>query len=154
MPYRICKTFEVESGHMLARHPDRCRFPHGHTRTVEIVLEAGDLDANQMVCDFKIIKDAMGAYLDRLDHAMCMNTADPRFAEFKAMYGDRIVAFADLDPTTEIMAKTIYDACRAQLAAYLAARHDTYVLRAGVRLRSVRVWETSSSWAEYEATAD
>ena len=23
MPYRICKTFEIESGHMLAKHPER-----------------------------------------------------------------------------------------------------------------------------------
>ena len=139
---------------MLARHPDRCKFPHGHTRTVEIVLEAETLDANQMVCDFKVIKDAMGVYLDRLDHAMCMNTADPRFGEFKAMYGDRIVAFEDIDPTTEVMAKTIFDACREKLAAYLAERREVYVLRGGVRVRSVKVWETSSSWAEFAGIDD
>ncbi|MCE9614406.1 MAG: 6-carboxytetrahydropterin synthase [Lentisphaerae bacterium] len=149
MPYRICKMFEVESGHMLARHPDRCRFPHGHTRTVEIVLEAGDLDVNQMVCDYKVIKETMAEYLNRLDHAMCMNTDDPRYAEFKAAYGDNIIGFPGIDPTTEVMAKTIYDACRERLAAYLAGRHDTYQLRAAVRVRSVRVWETSSTWAEY-----
>lgn len=153
MPYRICKTFEVESGHMLARHPDRCRFPHGHTRTVEIVLEADELDANQMVCDFKVIKDAMGAYLQRLDHTMCMNTADPHYAEFKAMYGDRIIAFENMDPTTEVMAKTVHDACREQLAAYLATRRESFALRPIVRVGSVRVWETSSSWAEYAEPA-
>ena len=36
------------------------------------------------------------------------------------------------------------------LAAY-ARRTDTrYLLKPGVRLVRVRVWETSSSWAEYE----
>ena len=59
MPYRICKRFEVESGHMLSRHPARCKFPHGHTRTIEVVLEAGTLDANNMVCDFKAIKEKL-----------------------------------------------------------------------------------------------
>lgn len=29
MPYRICKAIEVENGHMLSKHPDKCRFPHG-----------------------------------------------------------------------------------------------------------------------------
>ena len=153
MAYRICKTFEVESGHMLARHPDRCRFPHGHTRTVEIVIEAEALDANQMVCDYKVLKETMAAYLNQLDHSMCMNTEDPRYAEFKAMYGERIIGFEGLDPTTEVMAKTIYDAARARLAAYLAERHEPYALRSDVRVRSVRVWETSSTWAEYTETA-
>ena len=63
MPYRICKTFQVENGHMLAKHPDRYRFPHGHTRTVEFVHEADDLDANDMVCDFKVIKEVMREFL-------------------------------------------------------------------------------------------
>lgn len=142
--------FEVESGHMLARHPDRCRFPHGHTRTVEIVLEADELDANQMVCDYKVLKEVMTEYVNCLDHSMCMNTADPRYGEFKAMYGDRIIGFDNQDPTTEVMARTIFDACRDRLAAYLADRHEPYALRPGVRVRSVKVWETSSTWAEFE----
>ena len=35
MPYRICKTLEIENGHMLTHHPDKCRFPHGHSRKVD-----------------------------------------------------------------------------------------------------------------------
>ena len=63
MPYRICKTFEVENGHMLSKHPDKCRFPHGHTRKIELVLEADALDGNDMVCDFKAVKEAVGEFL-------------------------------------------------------------------------------------------
>ena len=74
MPYRVCKMIEIENGHMLSKHPDKCRFPHGHTRRVEIVLEADDLDSSGMVCDFKIVKTAIGDYLDGFDHALCMNT--------------------------------------------------------------------------------
>ena len=37
MPYRICKTIEIENGHMLSKHPDKCRFPHGHTRVVSVL---------------------------------------------------------------------------------------------------------------------
>ncbi len=151
MPYRICKSFELESGHMLARHPDRCRFPHGHTRRVELVLEADTLDANQMVCDFAVLKAGLQEELQRFDHAMCMNTADPRYAEFKAMYGERIIGFADEDPTTEVMARTIFETARDHLAAYAATPRDAYALRPAVRLLRVRVWETSSTWAEYHA---
>ena len=59
MPYRIAKSFVVESGHMLSKHPGACRFPHGHSRTVEIVLVADTLDDRDMVVDFKAIKQAL-----------------------------------------------------------------------------------------------
>jgi 6-pyruvoyltetrahydropterin/6-carboxytetrahydropterin synthase len=148
--YRICKSIEVENGHMLSKHPDKCRFPHGHTRRVEFVLEARALDANEMVCDFKIIKDAVGEWLDGFDHSLCMNTADEAFEEFKARYGDRVIGFENADPTTEVLAKTIFDHTTKALETYAAADATRYPLAKGVRLVRVRVWETSSSWAEYE----
>ena len=149
MPYRICKSLEIENGHMLSMHPDKCRFPHGHTRKVEFVLEADELDAAGMVCDFKIIKEAVGEYLDTFDHALCMNTADTMYPVFKSAYGDRVIGFAETDPTTEVMARTFFDACTRHLENYATTPGVAYPLRTGVRLVSVRVWETSSSWAEY-----
>ena len=151
MSYRICKSIEVENGHMLSKHPDQCRFPHGHTRRVEIVLEAADLDENQMVCDFKIIKTALGDWLATFDHALCMNTDDPAYSDFKDRYGDRVIGFEHQDPTTELMAKTIFDHATLALADYAGSPHARYPLRPEVSLVSVRVWETSSSWAEYSA---
>jgi 6-pyruvoyltetrahydropterin/6-carboxytetrahydropterin synthase len=149
MSYRICKSFEVENGHMLSKHPDKCRFPHGHSRKVEIVIESPELDENQMVCDFKIIKVALEEWLDRFDHALCMNTDDSDYQDFKVRYGDRVIGFEHQDPTTEVMAKTIFDHATLALADYAASPNTRYPLRPDVRLVSVRVWETSSSWAEY-----
>lgn len=147
--FRICKTLEIENGHMLARHPDACRFPHGHSRKVEIVLEAEELDANGMVCDFKIVKDAVGDFLDTFDHALCMNTEDPMYPTLKAAFGDRVIPFEKTEPTTEVLAKTFFDAIARGLATYASREGTRYTLRPEVRLASVRVWETSSSWAEY-----
>ncbi len=149
MPYRICKTIEIENGHLLTKHPDKCRFPHGHTRKVEFVLEADELDENQMVCDFKIIRDVLGDWLDEFDHALCMNTADPAYEDFKARYGERVIGFDNQDPTTELLARTIFDHAQAALAAYATSSDLRYPLAATVRLVRLRVWETSSSWAEY-----
>lgn len=149
MPYRICKTIDIESGHMLSKNPDKCLFPHGHSRRVEFVIEADELDQNEMVCDFKIIKIAIGDWLDTFDHAMCMNTADPAFAEFKQRYGDRVIGFENQDPTTELLAKTIFDHTQAALMKYSSQANPRYPLRSGVRLVSIRVSETASSWAEY-----
>ncbi|MCB1129768.1 MAG: 6-carboxytetrahydropterin synthase [Verrucomicrobiae bacterium] len=149
--FRICKSLEIENGHMLSKHPEKCRFPHGHTRKVEFVIEAEDLDDSQMVCDFKLVKQAVGEWLDTFDHAMCMNTEDPAFADFKKLYGDRVIGFEGLDPTTEVMAKEIFDHTSRALEAHAAAGDPRYPLRPSVRLVRVRIWETSSSWAEYES---
>ena len=151
MPYRICKSFEVESGHMLAKHPEKCRFPHGHTRKVEFILQADALDANDMVCDFKVLKELMGEFLDGYDHALCMNTEDPKYSDMKAAYGERVIGFEKTDPTTEVMAETIFRHCQQQLASHVAKTNVQYSIRPSVQLISVRVWETSSSWAEFSA---
>jgi 6-pyruvoyltetrahydropterin/6-carboxytetrahydropterin synthase len=150
MPYRICKTLEIENGHMLSKHPDKCRFPHGHTRKVEFVIEADDLDENEMVCDFKIIKQLIGEWLDGFDHALCMNTADTAYHDFKDRYGDRVIGFENQDPTTELLARTIFDHTTRTLTTYAGGNEKNFPLASGVRLVRVRVWETSSSWAEYE----
>lgn len=151
MPYRVCKTIDVENGHMLSKHPGKCRYPHGHTRKVEFTLEAAELDRNEMVCDFKIVEQIIGDYLQTLDHAMCINTADPAYGELRARYGARIVPFENEDPTTEVMARVIFHVFSKELADYAAKKDTLYPLGESVRLVSVKIWETASSWAEYAA---
>ena len=149
MPYRICKSFEIENGHMLSKHPDKCRFPHGHSRKVELILEADTLDANEMVCDFKVVKELMQNFLDTLDHALCMNTDDPEYERMKAVYGERVIGYAQLDPTTEVLAESIFRELQRALAKRAAAQASVYAVRTNVRVVRVRLWETSSSWAEF-----
>ena len=149
MPYRICKSLVVENAHMLTKHPDQCKFPHGHSRKIEFVLESDNLDGNDMVCDFKIIKSALGEFVDRFDHAMCVNTDDKQFETLNEVYGDHIIPFDGADPTTESMARMIFNVCRAKLQEYADSNEGDYPLAPGVRLIKVRVWETASSWAEY-----
>jgi 6-pyruvoyltetrahydropterin/6-carboxytetrahydropterin synthase len=151
MPYRICKSFEIENGHMLAKHPEKCRFPHGHSRTVEFLLEADTLDDREMVCDFKLLKELMSELLDSYDHALCVNTDDPQYSQLKAAYGERVIEFYRTDPTTEVLARAIYEHCQARLTQQLEEQTDAtlYPVRPEVRLVKVRVSETSSSWAEY-----
>ncbi len=149
MPFRICKIFEIESGHLLTRHPGKCRFPHGHSRRVEVVLIAEQLDRNDMVCDFKALKGALAAFLEQWDHALCLNTDDPQFAHFQRVYGERIVPFAHTDPTTEVLAREVFLRARAELQRLATLPDATYPVRSEIRVERVRITETSSSWAEY-----
>ena len=150
MPYRICKVFEVESGHQLSKHPEKCRSPHGHSRRIEVVLESRQLDARDMVCDFAVVKEAARQVVESFDHALCVNTCDPMFATLKKAYGDLVIGFTDEDPTTEVVARTLFDAIRANLKKQMLKKGARFPLQRGVRLVRVRVWETPSGWAEYE----
>ncbi len=141
MPYRVSRKIDIDSAHLLSKHAGNCRFPHGHTCRVEVVLEADGLDANDMVCDFARLKEVMTAHVAAWDHAFCMNSDDPRFESLQAIFGARVAGFGGRDPTTEVLAEELYKTLAAELPG----------LGEGVRLRRVRIWETASCWAEYEA---
>ena len=156
--YRIAKAFEVENGHMLSKHAERCRFPHGHTRRVEVVLEARTLTASDMVVDFKALKAVANDFIDQFDHAMCVNAADPLYDDLVAKFGGpggRIITYEGADPTSEVMARQIFDHLRARLEVpgqiVNAETGAAYEIPSGLRVRRLRLWETTSAWAEVEA---
>lgn len=154
MPFRVCKSFEIESGHMLSKHPGRCRFPHGHSRTIEVVLASAELDENDMVCDFKALKLALHEIADRFDHALIVNSQDPILAFLSALpdLRERVVVFQGKDPTTEVLAKHIYDALASLITSgreFKGSDGLVYRLPNRLQLERVRVSETSSTWAEY-----
>lgn len=146
--YRVCKSFTVESGHMLSRHPESCRFPHGHTRTIEVVVRGERLDENDMLVDFKALKLAFSDYIDQFDHAMAVNSSDPFLAQILDRFpAESVVVFENAEPTTEKMAERLFDFGTNILRD--GFRSGPYEIPAGrVQLERVRVWETPSSWAE------
>lgn len=151
MRYRICKSFEIETGHMLSKHPGRCRFPHGHSRRIDVVLSSDTLDKNDIVCDFKAVNLALADFLDRLDHALAVNSDDPALEQLRGI-DDRIITFDHTDPTTEVLAKYIFDHLVsefAQTATYRDEERHEFHLRPDVIVERVRVTETPTSWAEY-----
>jgi 6-pyruvoyltetrahydropterin/6-carboxytetrahydropterin synthase len=151
--FRVSKSFTVESGHMLSKHPEMCRFPHGHTRTVTLVLSSEELDDHQMVVDFKVIKLIAKDHIERYDHRTAINSNDPLLPAIESVHPDSLIVFKDIDPTTEVMAKEIYDFVNKKLAEGfegVSKKGFTYRLEPGrVRLDRVRVTETPTSWAEY-----
>lgn len=149
--YRIAKTFEVEYGHRLSKHPEKCRYPHGHSLRIEVVARGQVLDDNDMVCDYKALKMLVVDLVERLDHAMALNTDDPWRHGMEGI-GERVLLFEGQDPTTEVLVRWLYDQISERLAGDgwvetpSGARYD---VPKGLRLEKVRVWETASSWAEY-----
>lgn len=136
---------------MLSKHPGRCRFPHGHSRRVEIVLSSHTLDAADMVCDFKAVKIAVAECLDDFDHAMAINSTD-QLRPVMEQSGQRLVIFENQDPTTEVLARYVYTHVETIIRNTDTVRNGQgleYRFPPGLSLDRVRVWETSTSWAEY-----
>ena len=152
MPFfRIAKTFEVEYGHRLSKHPEKCRFPHGHSLKIEVVARGTILDDNDMVCDYKALKMLVVDLVDRLDHAMALNSCDPELDALKAI-GDRVLLFEGEDPTTEVLTRWIFNGVQRRLRSAGDVTSDAgveYRIPADLELERVRVWETRTSWAEY-----
>lgn len=149
--FRIAKTFEVEYGHRLSKHPEKCRFPHGHSLRIEVVARGRRLDGNDMVCDYKALKMLVLDLIEGLDHSMALNSEDP-YREGLAGIEDRVLVFEDQDPTTEVLARWLYQRIAERMAegGWVKERTDErYCLPEGLELERIRVWETSSSWAEY-----
>jgi 6-pyruvoyltetrahydropterin/6-carboxytetrahydropterin synthase len=149
--FRIARRFQIESGHRLSKHPEKCRFPHGHTRTVEVVLQADSLDENDMVCDYKALKTVVERELESFDHAMLLSATDPQRDSF-AVFGSRVVLLEDGDPTTEVLARFLF----RRIAAVFRPGSEvttpggvTYRVPETVRLERVRVSETANTWGEY-----
>jgi 6-pyruvoyltetrahydropterin/6-carboxytetrahydropterin synthase len=149
--FRIAKTFEVEYGHRLSKHPEKCRFPHGHSLRIEVVARGRELDGNDMLCDYKALKMLVVDLVDRLDHAMALNSADPELEGLMAI-GDRVMLFPNMDPTTEVLARWLFEQISARFEAdgtVTSPSGTSYEIPDGLELEKVRVWETSTSWGEY-----
>ena len=61
-----------------------------------------------MVCDYKALKMLVVDVVEKLDHAMALNSNDPQLEGLMAI-GDRVILFEDCDPTTEVLARWIYE---------------------------------------------
>lgn len=148
--FRIARRFEIQSGHRLSRHAGKCSFPHGHTRVVEVMVTADSLDENAMVCDYKALKTIVDGVLEQFDHAMLLAADDPLKEQF-APFAQRVVLLEE-DPTTEVLARHLFGAIRKAFLPGMAVTASTgavFKVPEGVKVESVKVWETSDSWAEY-----
>jgi 6-pyruvoyltetrahydropterin/6-carboxytetrahydropterin synthase len=134
--YRIVKRIDFCYGHRLLDYAGKCRNLHGHNGRVELEIAGRDLDARDMLADFGDVKRAVKEWIDaNLDHRMILRRDDPTLACLRGA-GEPVYVM-DENPTAEAIAKLIYEQARAS----------------GLPVRSVRLWETSSSSAIYEPEA-
>lgn len=106
-----------------------------------------------MVVDFKALKIALEDFIETFDHSMALNSGDPMRNEMERIYPGSTVVFEGVDPTTEVMAKHIFDFVAKVIEKGFEGQSSSgasyRIEPATVRLERVRVGETPNSWAEY-----
>jgi len=110
------------SGHALRNYRGKCENVHGHNYRCQVTIEGAELDNIGLLVDFVELKKVVHVVLDRMDHQW-LNDFPP---------------FDVLNPSAENMAKYIYDEVCEGLKT-----------RTGVRVGTIRLWETDTSSATY-----
>lgn len=129
--FRVVKKLDFCYGHRLLDYDGKCAHPHGHNGRVEVEFSSDKLDERGMVIDFVDIKRELKAFLDQeFDHKMLLRQDDPLVKVFKEM-GEPVFLMQE-NPTAENIAKVIFN----------------FAISRGLPVTSVRLWETSSSFAE------
>ena len=145
---KIGKIIQWDMGHRVLNHRSVCKGLHGHRYKAEICVE-GDLvekaDASEegMVVDFADIKKTSQQFVqEKLDHAFMVWEKDIELLEFfKKSKGHKPV-IVPFTPTAENVAAYIFNQLKDKF---------TDVFKTGLHLQSVKLWETPSSYALYEA---
>jgi len=119
--YEIAVEGHVDAAHFLREYGGKCESLHGHRFRVVARVRARELDATGLAYDFTHLKRHLNDVLARFDHT-CLNEVKP---------------FDAVNPSSENLARTIYNALNEKLAG------------APVSMASVEVWESPQSWVTY-----
>lgn len=117
--YTITVTARFSSAHNLRGYKGKCEDLHGHNWTVELTASSPTLNELGMVADFTDLKAVLGDIISALDHK----------------YLNDIECFKKVNPTSENLAKYIFDKANGKLP--------------GVKIEKATVWETEGSSATY-----
>ncbi len=116
--YSIKVEGNFSAAHNLRGYHGKCEELHGHNWKVEAAATGVKLNKIGMVLDFKDFKARLNIILEELDHK----------------YLNGVLYFKRVNPTSENIAKYIYDKLRLKIP----------------NLKSVTVWESENSAATYQ----
>ena len=144
---KIGKVIQWDMGHRVLNHRSVCKGLHGHRYKAEICIEGNLIEKKGaseegMVIDFADIKKVAQKFIqEELDHAFMVWDRDHELLEFfKSSQGHKPV-IVPFTPTAENVAAYIFNKLKDKF---------TDVFKTGLKLQSVKLWETPSSYALYD----
>ena len=143
---RITKLFSFETGHALYGYDGKCRNVHGHSYKLSVtVIGTPITDTNNvklgMVIDFGDLKTIVKEdIVDQFDHATVFNKNTPHveLAHELSKRGHSVI-LVDYQPTSENMIIDFAEKIKNRLPE-------------NIKLHSLRLQETETSYAEWHAS--
>ncbi len=137
---RITKAFNFEMAHALKDHSGPCRNIHGHTYELFVTIigtpsQRDGYSSNGMLIDFKELKSIVQHHIiSRYDHALVVSERSPLAHDSRLVQSNlQVVPF---EPTSENLVASFADTLKQHLPAH-------------VKLHSLRLRETTTSYAEW-----
>jgi len=135
----VTTMIEFDAAHRLLDYPGKCQFLHGHRYKIEATVSGKvPWGPEAMLVDFGDLKAALRDEVEMWDHVTVLYRRDPLVPLLVAA-GQRVIQM-DTNPTAEAMAELFF--------SQLLARMQDGCTFDGMKLASVRVWETPTSFAE------
>lgn len=141
---KVIKEIQWDMGHRVTNHHSQCRNLHGHRYKAEICVEGDLIDiewisSEGMVIDFGDIKKIAIEHVHNvLDHGFMVWDKDKVLMKFFRNNIDQKHVVVPFVPTSENIAAWIFN----QLDSHIKDKYKT-----GLRLYSVKLWETPTSVA-------
>ena len=123
--YEVTIKKSFSAAHVLKEIGGKCEDLHGHNFLVEVSVAGDALNGEDLLIDFRDLKKWTNEIFDHLDHK----------------YLNEIEFFKDINPSSERVAKFIYD--------LLTKRIQT--LNVGLTVSRVTVWESDNARVTYTA---
>ena len=119
--YQVSIELHFDAAHFLRDYQGKCEALHGHRFKVVAGVKSSRINDIGLAYDFTELKQKLSDILTRFDHT-CLNDVPP---------------FDKINPSSENIAATIYDALKPKLS------------EAPVLLSHVEVWESPQSRVVY-----
>ncbi len=137
----VTKVLRFEAAHAIYRYPGGCSRIHGHSYELHVTIEPmkgvpGYIGGLGIIYDFKELKAMVNEEVIKLlDHRLILSRQYLQ-ANKGVLSPDEVVVF-DVEPTAENLLVFIHE----KVAGCLPG---------SVKLKSLRLWETKDSYAEWE----
>ena len=118
--YQISVKQHFDAAHALRGYKGKCESLHGHRFEVVVAIQAKELNEIGIAYDFLELKNQLKDILARFDHTSLNDMS----------------TFAKINPSSENIAKWIYDNLKRRLPE-------------GVLLSAVTIWESENASATY-----
>lgn len=123
--YEVTIKKSFSAAHVLKEIGGKCEDLHGHNFLVEVSVAGDALNGEDLLIDFRDLKKWINEILDHLDHK----------------YLNEVEAFKDINPSSERVAKFIYDRLTKKIQT----------MNLDLMVSRVTVWESDNARVTYTA---